>query len=172
MGSIPGLGRSPGRGQDNPFQYSCLENSVDRGAWQATVHGVAKSQTRLQRLGTHTYTITGERRGRSRQGRGSTLRRGEGRVLVRPRAAVWTAPRCPCNPRASVLCDTLVKCSACVFMKGIGIQLYFPELFSFISSSLETTISWIRCIALVCISVISTLVLITSFYFFGFFNGF
>ena len=45
---IPGLGRSPGGGHDNPFQYSCLENSMDRGAWWATVHGVAKSQTRLK----------------------------------------------------------------------------------------------------------------------------
>ena len=44
---IPGSGRSPGEGNGNPLQYSCLENSMDRGAWQATVHGVAKSQTRL-----------------------------------------------------------------------------------------------------------------------------
>ena len=43
--SIPGLGRSPGEGNDNPLQYSCLENSMDRGTWQATVHGFAKSQT-------------------------------------------------------------------------------------------------------------------------------
>ena len=46
-GSIPGLGRSPGEGNGNPLQYSCLENSMDRGAWQDMVHGVAKSQTRL-----------------------------------------------------------------------------------------------------------------------------
>ena len=44
-GSIPGLGRSPGEGHDNPLQYSCLENPMDRGAWQATVHRVAKSGT-------------------------------------------------------------------------------------------------------------------------------
>ena len=44
-GSIPGLGRSPGEGNGNPLQYSCLENPMDRGAWWATVHGVAKSQT-------------------------------------------------------------------------------------------------------------------------------
>ena len=43
-GSIPGLGRSPGEVNGNPFQYSCLENSIDRGAWRAIVHGVAKSQ--------------------------------------------------------------------------------------------------------------------------------
>ena len=44
-GSIPGLGRSRGEGNDNPLQYSCLGNPMDRGAWQATVHGIAKSQT-------------------------------------------------------------------------------------------------------------------------------
>ena len=42
MGLIPGLGRSPGGGHGSPFQYSSLENSMDRGAWQAKVHGVAK----------------------------------------------------------------------------------------------------------------------------------
>ena len=42
IGSIPGLGRSPGEGNGNPFQNSCLENSMDRGAWKATVHGVPK----------------------------------------------------------------------------------------------------------------------------------
>ena len=47
LGSIPGLGRSPGEGHGNPLQYSCLENHMDRGAWWATVHGVTKSQTRL-----------------------------------------------------------------------------------------------------------------------------
>ena len=46
-GSFPGSGRSPGRGLGNSLQYSGLENSMDRGAWQATVHGVAKSQTQL-----------------------------------------------------------------------------------------------------------------------------
>ena len=46
-GSIPGSGRSPGEGNGNPLQYSCLENPMDRGAWQATVHGVSKSRTRL-----------------------------------------------------------------------------------------------------------------------------
>ena len=43
-GLIPGLGRSPGEGNGNPLQYSCLENSMDRGTWRATVHGVAKSR--------------------------------------------------------------------------------------------------------------------------------
>ena len=46
-GLIPGSGRSPGRGNGNLLQYSCLGNPMDRGAWRATVHGVAKSQTRL-----------------------------------------------------------------------------------------------------------------------------
>ena len=48
LGSIPGAGRSPGERNGNPLQYSCLENSMDREAWWATVHGVAKSQTRLR----------------------------------------------------------------------------------------------------------------------------
>ena len=47
LGLIPGLGRSPGGGHGNPLRCSCLENPMDRGAWWATVHGVAKSQTRL-----------------------------------------------------------------------------------------------------------------------------
>ena len=45
LGSIPGSGRSPGEGNGNPLQHSCLENPIDRGAWRATVLGVAKSQT-------------------------------------------------------------------------------------------------------------------------------
>ena len=45
LGSIPGLGRSPEEGNGNPLQYYCLENPMDRGAWWAKVHGVAKSQT-------------------------------------------------------------------------------------------------------------------------------
>ena len=47
LGLIPGSGRSPGEGNGYPLQCSCLENPMDRGAWWATVHGVAKSQTRL-----------------------------------------------------------------------------------------------------------------------------
>ena len=46
LGSIPGSGRSPGEGNDNPLQYSCLENSMDKGAWWAIAHGVTKSGTR------------------------------------------------------------------------------------------------------------------------------
>ena len=61
LGSIPGLGRSPGVGNGDPLQYSCLENSMDRGAWQTTVHGVSKSRTQLSarvcaRTHTHTHT--------------------------------------------------------------------------------------------------------------------
>ena len=47
LGSIPGSGRSPGEGNGSPLQYSGLENAMDRGAWWATVHRVAKSRTRL-----------------------------------------------------------------------------------------------------------------------------
>ena len=48
MGSIPGLGRSPGGGHGNPLQYSCLGNPMDRRIWQALVHGVVKSWTQLK----------------------------------------------------------------------------------------------------------------------------
>ena len=60
-GSIPGLRRFPGEGNGNPLQYSCLVNSMDRGAWWATVHGAAKSQTQLKRLSMHTSLIKKER---------------------------------------------------------------------------------------------------------------
>ena len=53
VGSVPGLGRSPGGGHGNPLQDSCLENPMERGAWRATVHRVAQSQTLLKRLSTH-----------------------------------------------------------------------------------------------------------------------
>ena len=56
MGLMPGLRRSPGGKHSNPLQYSCLENPVGRGAWRATVSRVAKSQTWMKRLSTHTCT--------------------------------------------------------------------------------------------------------------------
>ena len=60
VGSIPGLGRSPGEGNGHPLKYSCPENPIDRGAWWATAHSVAKSQIQLKRLSTaqhSTYSI-------------------------------------------------------------------------------------------------------------------
>ena len=57
QGSIPGSGRSPGEGNGNPLQYYCLENPMGRGAWRATVHGVAKSRTRLSDF-TFTFHFT------------------------------------------------------------------------------------------------------------------
>ena len=50
LGSIPGLGRSPGEGNDNPHQYSCLENHMDRVAWQAAVHGAHKDSDTTEPL--------------------------------------------------------------------------------------------------------------------------
>ena len=52
---VPGSGRSPAGGNGNPLQYSCLENPMDRGAWQAIVHEVTKSQTGLKQLSTHAW---------------------------------------------------------------------------------------------------------------------
>ena len=59
-GSIPGSGISPGEGNGNPLQYSCLKNPMDRGAWWATVHGVTKSRTRLSDF-TFTFSSWGAR---------------------------------------------------------------------------------------------------------------
>ena len=56
LGSIPGSGRSPGEGNGNPLQYSCLENPMDGGAWQATAHGVTKSRTGLSNF-TFTFLL-------------------------------------------------------------------------------------------------------------------
>ena len=56
-GVIPGSGKSPGGGQGNPLQYSCLENPMDREAWKAIVHRVTKSQTRLKQLSTRMDNI-------------------------------------------------------------------------------------------------------------------
>ena len=59
LGLIPGLGRSSGGENGNPLQYSCLKNPLDRGVWQAIVHGVAKSQTQLKQLSTHAQSSAG-----------------------------------------------------------------------------------------------------------------
>ena len=56
-GSIPGLGRSPGEGHNNPFQYSCLENSMDRRAFHAIVHAVTNSPTRLSDFTFHSQVV-------------------------------------------------------------------------------------------------------------------
>ena len=58
LGLVSGLGRSPGEGNSNQLQYSCLENSVDRGAWQAIVYGVTKSQTQLSDFHFHIKILT------------------------------------------------------------------------------------------------------------------
>ena len=55
MGSIPESGRSPGEGNDNPLQYTCLENSMDREAWQATVYGVAKESDMTEHVCMHAF---------------------------------------------------------------------------------------------------------------------
>ena len=65
-GSVPELGKSPGGGHGSSLQYSCLENPMDGGVWQATVHGVTKSQTRLKPLNTGTNL-----QGRAWMGRGT-----------------------------------------------------------------------------------------------------
>ena len=58
VGLIPGLGRSSREGNGNPFQYSCLENPMDRGVWWVTIHGVAKELDTTEHLSTHTLKAT------------------------------------------------------------------------------------------------------------------
>ena len=64
MGLILGLGRSPGGGRGNPLQYSCLENSIDRGAWRATVHGVAKESDMTEQLKQQQQHISSLKKGK------------------------------------------------------------------------------------------------------------
>ena len=64
----PGLGRSPGEGNGNPLQYYCLENPMDRGAWWATVHGVAKSWTRLSNFTHNNHRALGSLKGQTDTG--------------------------------------------------------------------------------------------------------
>ena len=63
-GSIPGLGRPPGRGHGNPLQHSCLVYPTDRGAWWVTVHGVAKSRAQLEQLSMHAHNYKSNRKPR------------------------------------------------------------------------------------------------------------
>ena len=76
LGSIPESGRSPGEGNSYPLLYSFLENSMDRGAWRATVHGVAKSQTQLSDF---TFTFTSDLRRELLSGNADTIQERKGK---------------------------------------------------------------------------------------------
>ena len=89
LGSIPGSGRSPGEGNGNPFQYSCLENPMDRGTCWVTVCGVAKSRTRLSDF-TSLILCPNNSSGEKTQRQSCS-----GRVAVRSRAAPLSPPRLP-----------------------------------------------------------------------------
>ena len=87
---IPGLGRSPGEGNGNPLQYTCLENPMDKGGWRATVHRVAKSQARRKQLSMHVFVTTTVARGplASRVARGVSGPSSPGTSL-RMKASMW-----------------------------------------------------------------------------------
>ena len=72
-GSIPGSGRSPGEGNGNPLQYSCLEHSMDGGAWWATVHGIAESHMTEQLHFTSIKMIRNKREGEKEEGKGGEI---------------------------------------------------------------------------------------------------
>ena len=85
--SIPGLGRSPGEGNGSPLQYFCLENPMDLGAWWATVHGIAKSRTRLS-----DFTFTGSSAGcsvKSSRGGREAQEGGDMCILWLTHVVVW-----------------------------------------------------------------------------------
>ena len=92
VGSIPGSRRSPGEGHGNPLQFSCLENLMARGAWRATVYGVARSQTRLKCLSIQNTCIYTPEQGRreswwrQKTKRQEDLRQNKGRERGRPEA--------------------------------------------------------------------------------------
>ena len=75
MGSIPGSGRCPGAGNSNLLQYPCLEKLMDKGAWQATVHGVAKSWTRLSNKAQHMHHFFKKKKQHERKGMRSSMQR-------------------------------------------------------------------------------------------------
>ena len=83
LGSMPGSGRSPGKGNGNPSQHSCLENPMDAGGWWATVHRVAKSQTRPSHFTTKVVLMTlsaGQQQSHRQRKTVDTGRRGKERV--------------------------------------------------------------------------------------------
>ena len=84
-GSIPGLGKSPGKGNGNPLQYSCLGNPMDRRAWWATVHGAANSWTGLSNS-TTTRKLIGDKN----WGWGKVLQPDEGGAEIKPQGSYWT----------------------------------------------------------------------------------
>ena len=99
-GLIPGFGKSPGGGHGNPLQYSCLENPMKRGAWQAIVHRTAKSSAWLKQNTTHTcgyYKTTVSSLRECNQGGKGTLTR----ATQKARASRETQPRSPKNSRVS-----------------------------------------------------------------------
>ena len=109
-GLIPGSGRSPGGGNGNPLQYSCLENPMDRGAWRATAHGVTKSGTPPRPESTEAVFSPSKKKPRFAQGRWSVQRTC---TLGFPIGQHWF---CQCS-------DTVSSCLVFVSFK----QLYYRE---------------------------------------------
>ena len=133
-GSIPRSGRSPGGGHSNPLQCSCLENSMDRGAWWATAHRVAKNQTRQKELNTHTHTLqvaqcsATQEEAVSWEGRDQRGIPGRGLTIGLPKA--W-----------STSCwHSVVKFSWCSLSSRRGLIVWMPPLSH---QSSHTWMSWV-----------------------------
>ena len=121
MGSIPGLGRSPEGGHSNTLHYSCLENPMDRGAWWAPVHRVAKSQTLLKQLSTYTRTcLVYEANKRYLI---------EAQILAPPPASSLDLPQCLGPQRSFSLCSLALPRGRCQRFPSFTISSLFCLLF-------------------------------------------
>ena len=109
-GSVPGWGRSPGEGNGNPLQYSCLENPMDKGAWGGTVHGVAKSWTRLSDQ--HTQNIWS----RFREGCSKSGKRNEKPRTMGQNGRKTTSLSCVFSSVQSLSCISYLSnlCTVCI----------------------------------------------------------
>ena len=136
-GSIPGSGRSPGKGNGNPLQYSCLKSSNDRRAWQASVHGITKNQTQLSDWASHACL----RKEKEASGKGNILNARNPQSLASRQIAsacfcpsvAWHSPACSCSP-ASWL-------SVCRSLKSTEVSVTFVRTFSYAHPSFGGTLS-------------------------------
>ena len=117
-GSIPGLGRSPGEGRGNPFQFSCLKNPMDRGDWRAIVHRVTHSRTQLKQLSTHAQ-------GAQNGGRVCSLSAFEGQIRVKRIRQLGVRGQCSRSLRWSSVKSVYPYCESALTSLVLPFRLLF-----------------------------------------------